>query len=365
MSDTLYLALYYNTLLVVVLFTSIQPRNTLQERSFQRNLSICLLFIVLCFITFRPLSPLMGDTTGYAHLFQRMLKGKPFVSDKDQGFYVLMRALVPFGSLKFLWLVIGAIYVLVPFCCFKAEYKKWYGVMLLLFVCTFSFVGYATNGLRNGIATSLIIGAIYLFRRHKVWAVVLMFVAVTMHRSALLPILFFTLAWFYRKPAAFYVFWIVCLVATVATGGILGSFMDELSFIDTGKDTRLENYVTAQYGKGDVAQVTFSNTDFRWDFMLYSLVPMVLGWYYVFKQRYKDDFYKLLLCLYTGCNAFWVLVIYQPYNNRFAYLSWFLYPLVIAHPLLQKKQVVPHQQAWIGWMIFLNYAFTYIMYIRG
>ena len=36
-------------------------------------------------------------------------------------------------------------------------------------------------------------------------------------------------------------------------------------------------------------------------------------------------------------NAFWIMVIRAEFSNRFAYLSWFLYPIVLAYPLLKLK----------------------------
>ena len=65
-------------------------------------------------------------------------------------------------------------------------------------------------------------------------------------------------------------------------------------------------------------------------------MPIILAWYIIFKRRIKVDFnYILLLGVYIYSNAFWVMVIRASFSNRFAYLSWFIYPLVLAYPLLK------------------------------
>jgi hypothetical protein len=109
---------------------------------------------------------------------------------------------------------------------------------------------------------------------------------------------------------------------------------------------------------------SFSSTGFRWDFLLYSMVPIVLGIYVVLRRKEKDQMYLLLLHTYIITNAFWILVIRSSFSNRFAYLSWFLYPIVLIYPAL-KFNLWNKQYSKIGIIVLLHFMFTYIMWLKG
>ena len=66
-------------------------------------------------------------------------------------------------------------------------------------------------------------------------------------------------------------------------------------------------------------------------------MPILLVWYLTIKREFKDKSFNLLANTYILANAFWIMVIRANYSNRFAYLSWFLYPIVIFYPLLRFK----------------------------
>ena len=110
----------------------------------------------------------------------------------------------------------------------------------------------------------------------------------------------------------------------------------------------------------------FSQTGFRWDFLLYSSMPIIMGWYIIFKRRIKVDFnYILLLGVYIYSNAFWVMVIRASFSNRFAYLSWFIYPLVLAYPLLKFPIWKKKQGLRTGLILLAHFGFTFVMWLIG
>ena len=65
---------------------------------------------------------------------------------------------------------------------------------------------------------------------------------------------------------------------------------------------------------------------FRWDFLLYSAMAVVVGWYFVFKQNFEDEYYHWIYNTFLATNAIWVLVIRASYSNRLAQISWFIMP---------------------------------------
>ena len=84
----------------------------------------------------------------------------------------------------------------------------------------------------------------------------------------------------------------------------------------------------------------------------------------IFKKRTFDLKYLLLLHTYVLSNAFWVMLIRASFSNRFAYLSWFMYPIILAYPLL----IFPmwkDQGKKVGMILMVHTLFTYVMWIRG
>ena len=58
------------------------------------------------------------------------------------------------------------------------------------------------------------------------------------------------------------------------------------------------------------------------------------------------------------------MVIKAAYSNRFAYLSWFLYPIVLAYGVI-RLHIWPDQDKKAGLILLLHAAFTLFMYLTG
>ena len=130
----------------------------------------------------------------------------------------------------------------------------------------------------------------------------------------------------------------------------------EAFFTGLGFDDRMSTY-----GSANVDASLFSSTGFRWDFLLYSAMPILLGWYIVFKRGIVCEKYSYLLNTYILCNSFWIMMIRASYSNRFAYLSWFLYPIVLAYPLLSFKVFQEQNNHKVALILVAHTTFTVIM----
>lgn len=104
--------------------------------------------------------------------------------------------------------------------------------------------------------------------------------------------------------------------------------------ISSSIDLLIQDDRLSMYAEGDAAKGLFSYTGFRFDFLLYSLLPIIVAFFFKLRAKTKNELYEKLLCVYLMTNSFWVIFIRANFSNRFAYLSWFLYPLVLAYPLL-------------------------------
>jgi hypothetical protein len=101
-------------------------------------------------------------------------------------------------------------------------------------------------------------------------------------------------------------------------------------------DNRMSSYLS----QDESSALVRYKVGFRWDFVLYSLIPIAAGWYYIVKQKFDDHLYKSIYSAYILANSFWLLVIRAPFSDRFAYLSWFLMPLILAYPVIKQNTTV-------------------------
>lgn len=184
-------------------------------------------------------------------------------------------------------------------------------------------------------------------------AALLAFVAINIHRTTILPIgMMVASLWCVKPFKTAYTFWILSILISLVAGGTVTAFFSTLGF-----DDRLS------YLSNEVDEGMFSHTGFRWDFLLYSMMPIVLGYYVVIKRGIQDKTYLMLLNTYTLSNAFWVMVIRANYSNRFAYLSWFMYPIVLAYPLLKLDIWGKEQGKRLNQIMLAHIGFTWFMSI--
>lgn len=217
-----------------------------------------------------------------------------------------------------------------------------YGLLLFLsFVAGFGFFTYGINAIRAGLAFSLLILGISFCESW--WRLAVCFVvACTCHISALLPVVVFVLIRLLgcRSVCIGIIVWSVCLVVSFLGEGLMTGLAD--SVFGNGRADYLVNAEKLQ--RLQEAFGTVYRTGFRWDFIIFSLLPVgcALGYRYVL--RYKSSFYDWILATYLVVNAAWLLVIRLPFTDRTAYLSWFLMPLLMFYPLTDGDLSLPFKR---------------------
>lgn len=226
-------------------------------------------------------------------------------------------------------------------------------VSLMFCLGALSFYTYGTNGIRNGLACSMVLlyfSYIYGTRRNIATAFIIAFAAFNIHHTTALPILMSLVSLFCIRSFKWtYTFWILSILISLVAGGAVTSLFASLGF-----DDRLSYLTTIDEDK-------FSRTGFRWDFLIYSMMPIVLGYYIVIRKGIRNNAYEFLLNTYTLSNAFWVMVIRANYSNRFAYLSWFMYPIVLAYPLLKLDIWGEAQGKRLKQIMLAHVGFTWFM----
>ncbi|MGM1055643.1 MAG: EpsG family protein [Bacteroidota bacterium] len=316
---------------------------------FTKYISGITLIYILLIMGLRPISYYFGDMGTYNKYFERYQSGEEIVQVKDGFFYAFMKFCSYFMNAQSFFFLCASLYVLPIYLACKKWFGKYWGYGFLMIVSVLTFWAYGTNGIRNGLATSFFIYA--LSRDKLLFKALWMFVAMNFHTSILLAIIAYTIIYFKNSPSLYLKIWFIAIPLSL----IGGSFWETL-FLGFGfEEQRMQEYL----GNTDYAE-EFSQTGFRWDFLLYSSTGVFAGYYYVFKKKFLDKNYLVIYQIFLITNAFWVLVIRAGFSNRFAYLSWFLLGLVIIYPLLKKK-FLREQHIKIGLILTGSFLFTYIL----
>lgn len=364
-----YGTIFYNAVLVLCLFTAFRlvsstGNSLLYSKPSLPVPTIVLTVIIILFMGLRPNESYFGDTTMYAHSFSLMQNGYATPSASSGGEWLWARIMFAFamgsGDVHAFFLVTDLLYYgLMLLCCWRLfPNNTW--LAMLFFIGSFSTYSYGVNGIRNGMACSVVLVAIALAaggtKPERYAGLLLSLVAIAIHRSTALPIAALWAAVFIvRHPKQAIYFWVAAIFLSLLVGNRVGDFFASLGF-----DDRMTSYFQKQYDAKDMAQ--FSHTGFRWDFLLYSAMPVLFTWYLTVKRNFNDRAFNIIAVTYILANAFWILVIRAAFSNRFAYLSWFMYPLVICYPLL-RFNIWPDQDRKTALILLLFYGFTYLMYL--
>jgi hypothetical protein len=299
----------------------------------------------------RPIDGVFVDMTTYAFMFSRYQADIVPIDVLDPVFNSYMIFTSKIMEVQTFFLVCALLYVLPLYIVSKKWLNDYWFYVFLFLVGSYSFWAYGTNGIRNGIATSLFL--LGMSRDKRVSQVLWILLAVGFHKSMLLPALGYLLTQFYNNPKGYLAFWIACIPLSIVGAGIWEDLFADFTFVG---DERL-NYLTA---KPDTS--SFSRTGFRWDFLIYSSVPVFTGGYFIIKKQFKDKTYWMLFNIYVFANAFWILVNRSNFSNRFAYLSWFMMALIFVYPLL-KQNLLKNQHIKMAFILLGYYLFTFFMYI--
>ncbi len=358
-SGQIYSAIFLYSVIILTVITA----TNLTSKSFsviRRGANNSLFALILCmafslWLGYRPPTYEFGDTGNYAYVF-RMLKNGEFGKElwtNDVLWNVFTASCAKIMSVSTYFTIIDVGYFGFTFLACKLLVRNNVLAAVLFMFGALSFFSYATNGIRNGLACSIVLFVIALYsinKKYSIFAIALAIIALNIHKSTIIPLAsLFLSAYIIRSFKWAYSFWILSIIISLTAGGFLTPLFAGLGF-----DDRL-SYLTT------VASNKFSRTGFRWDFLIYSMMPIILGYYIVIKRGIKDNTYLLLLNTYTIANAIWVMVIRANYSNRLAYLSWFMYPLVLAYPLF-KLDIWSDSQGKIASRIMLaNVGFTWLM----
>lgn len=320
-----------------------------------------ILLITVLFIGLRPLDFVFADMSQYADILE-MYRGTIFQFNweaENKIYDNLMFFLACNGfPYPLYYTMIAAIYFTCYYLCIRKIFPNDTLVLFILFLSAFMTFTSATNGIKAGTATAIFMVAIAYYENWKVW-VQLLIVSLGVHHAMQLPIAAFLCTKLYHKPKMYFIFWAFCLLCAVAHITVFQSIFANYT------DEKGASYLISDGSEWG------GKAGFRIDFVVYSAMPVLVGYYAIIKKKFADVYYERILSIYMLANGVWMLCMYMNYNNRLAALSWGMYVVVLFYPVLRCawpgiKNATFRKMAWahVGFTMFMHFIYYALIHLN-
>lgn len=322
-------SLYQNmyTLLVTALSIPIINRyKNLRENSKVDNSRVLVIvFLIAIAIGLRPVSGrYFVDMIGYSRVLDTY-DGSFFFFNWDTDNIIFDNLLFWWASSQIgktlFFLFMSCVYFGSYYWGIKRLFPKHELAAYVVFLAAFSTFSFATNGIKAGVAASIFVLAL-AYSNNKLLSLLFAFVSLGFHHSMQLPVAALILTMFFKNPKWYFYGWFFCLLMA----------MLHITYFQN-----LFGGMTDEQGAGYLlvtTDETVGGIRFRPDFIIYSAMPVWIGYQFEMKMKQTSKIYSTLLHFYLCTNGIWMLCMYASFNNRIAYLSWFIYPIVLIYPFL-------------------------------
>lgn len=287
--------------------------------------AFCYLLFLLLLLGSRPIGESgFMDSKMYIDWFLETVKAKQNIVLKDIvfGYFVYFSTFIT---------NVRGFFILCSFVSIFLLYKtskiisndKWF----LFFICYISslyYWNYNVYALRQGLATYLFLYAFFI--KNKYIRIILLLLAIGTHKSIALPVLLLVVSYLTRKNKLLFLFWLISIPISYFYGTFVEIFISKLI-----SDPRSQYFL--EVNKSGY----FSRLGFRWDMIFYSSIFIAIGYYNLFVKKIADAKYVNIVNFYTLTSIVFILIIRINHAHRFAYLSWFLAPLVVFYPYFDSK----------------------------
>lgn len=302
-----------------------------------------------------------GDTAQYAAGFKRYMNSAgEFKWDWHYNEWLFQNMMAffakTFKDIHLFFTVCAAIYVGSLWWAMYRMFGNYNFIPFLVVMSMFTFWSYGVNGVRNGMGASLFILAMTYVENIPAMLGIA-FLGLGMHASVHVMVGAAALAWVFNKSFYYLGAWVLSIVASYAAGFKIQQWVAALNL--TEGDDRLNSYLTttdaAEFLRREGTQLVIG---FRWDFIAYSALAVAVGFYFIFRRNFKDEYYHWMYNIFLITNAFWILVIRSSFSNRFAQISWFIMPVILIYPFIKQRFWVNHERYLAGALV-LFYAYGF------
>ncbi len=319
--------LFIITILSIYSFLNIQ---NLMETNFNKckqekqYSSIFLTVFMILFIGMRPISGrYFMDMGGTANMWNWWSQGDVYSFQWHYGnkIYDNLRAFMSTYGMRveLFFFIISTIYFSCIYISCKKLFPQYTFFAMLVYLIAFSTFSYATNGIKAGAAAALFLIVLAFYDNYKIF-IPFILLSWGFHHSMVMVVVSFICVFIWRKSKFYFILWVITLILSALHFTYFQKLFASLD--DAG-----EAYLIGQlHGKG-----------FRWDFIAYSVIPVIIGYYKIYIEKIELEQYTILLNFYLLTNSIWMLCMYAEFTNRIAYLSWFIHPWVMIYPFLNEK----------------------------
>lgn len=317
--------------------------------------AIILMIVMTIFIGLRPISAIwqFADSANYYRSYLQ-IQGYSFHFDFEAENFLWDNLFAFFASnnisISFLFLLGDLLYFGCTFLACRKFFPHDTTAAYVVFLGAFSTISYSYNGVKAGIAGAIFLLAMAYYKTTLV-SVVLVLISWGFHHSMQLLVAAYLLTLFFRNSKWYFYGWLFCMLMAVmhvtAFQELFASYTDE-----SGKGYLMSGEGSDGFGGAG---------GFRIDFLIYSVFPVYFGYKYIMQQGIKvSKLYLSLLHVYLCTNGVWMLCMYASFTNRIAYLSWFMYPIVLIYPFL-KEELYEGQYRTFSKVMKWHLAFTLFM----
>lgn len=248
---------------------------------------------------------------------------------------------------------------LIYFVCTLVACAKFFGrdqyIAFLVFLGSFSTFSYATNGIKAGAAAAIFLLGLSYFHK-KIVSIFLVIISLGVHHSMIVPVAAYVIAIIYKKPKVYFFVWITCLLIAALHITFFQSLFASMA-ADNGDQSAVGYLQSSSYTEWG------GKSGFRIDFIIYSAMPILIGYIALFKKKIQlSKYYIFLLNIYMITNSVWLLCMYARFNNRIAYLSWLLFPVLLIYPFI-KEEWGYGKYSTLSKVVLANLGFTLFMRI--
>lgn len=309
-----------------------------------------ILITIIC--AFRPIGLNgYGDTQMYIEWFLYAQEhGKP-IHHRDIAFDYYQLVLSYVVNERGFFIITSILFVFLLITIGKNLNKKWFILVVPLFLCTEIYFGLMNVLLRNGIAMLLFFLAI--LNKKNIYKVFYFIMSILIHKSMVLPIIVY---WFLRmfniKLHYHLLVWLLAIPFSLLVGNTWYYLLEIIAF-----DFRFDYILNLNPNS-----YIYKQTGFRWDFLFISLLVIIYGLYQIYILKYKDSFYLFIFKIFVSLNTIWILIMYANHTLRFFLLSWFLTPLILGYPYI--KSVNTENRYKLIKLICILVLFSIIIYFK-
>lgn len=343
-------------LIVVVLLTFMAMgqysqkaiENQVRRNTSQSEIAFILAIAFSLAIGLRPQSKVFVDMMNYVQMYN-VNRGEVFTFDwgLDNKIYdnlFLFWASNDIGITSF-FLLIAFVYFMGIFIASKKMFPKDTLLAYVMYLGAFSTFSYSVNGAKAGAAAALFLVAL-AYRERAMVSILIALLSYGAHHSMQVVVVAYILTFFFKNPKHYLYGWLVCFMMGLLHITFFQEFFGGL---------------TDEQGAGYLLNDSPDEiSGFRIDFILYSALPIFLGYRIINKYKIQSKFYIQIINLYTLTNSVWLLCLYGTSINRIAYLSWLMYPFVLLYPFVNLVWS-NRQMGYLKYVVYGHLGFTLFM----